>query len=111
MERKSGKAKGRRLVYEIKDIFLKYFKLEEDDILIPSGSAPGEDIQFSPLAKKLIPFSIEAKNQEKLSIWSALKQCEGNSKGRIPLLIFKRNRTKTYAVIELEELLKLMNKK
>jgi hypothetical protein len=110
MERKSAKNKGRRLVYDIKSILLKYFKLEEDDILIPSGSQPGEDIQFSPLAKKLIPFSIEAKNQEKLSIWSALKQCEGNSKGRIPLLIFKRNRTRTYAVIELEELLKLMVK-
>ena len=36
----------------------------------------GEDILLSPAARKLFPFSVECKNQEKLNIWSSLEQAE-----------------------------------
>ncbi len=68
----------------------------------------GEDIVLSPAARKLIPYSFECKNQEKLSIWSSLEQAESNSGDYPPVLIFKRNRSKTYVTIELDEFLKLI---
>jgi len=71
--------------------------------------ASGEDILLSPAARKLFPFSVECKAQESLNIWSALEQAEENSNGHIPLLIFKRNRTKTYAVLEFDKLLELLD--
>ena len=69
----------------------------------------GEDILLSPAARKLFPFSVECKNQEKLNIWSALDQAEQNSGEHTPLVIFKRNRSKIYAVLEIEKLLELLN--
>ena len=70
--------------------------------------ASGEDILLSPAARKLFPFSVECKVQEKLNIWSSLEQAENNSGSHTPLLIFKRNRTKTYAVLELKDFIRLI---
>ena len=111
MKTSSGKAKGRRLQNKIRDLLLEHFsdKLEQDDIRSQIMGMSGEDIVLSPAARKLFPFSVECKAQEKLSIWSSLEQAEGNSGDHTPLLIFKRNRSKTYAVLEFEELLKLLN--
>lgn len=69
----------------------------------------GSDIILSPLAKKYILFDIESKCQEKLNIWSAIEQAEANAEeGRIGLVIFKRNRSKVYAVVEFHKLLSLL---
>ena len=68
----------------------------------------GEDIKLSPAAKDFIPYSFECKNQERLNIWESLSQAEGNADDRIPVLVFKRNRTKTYAAIDLEAFLNLI---
>ena len=69
----------------------------------------GRDIILSPRAEKDIPFDIECKNTEKLNIWSALEQAtENTSDSRIPMLVFSRNRSKTYCVVEFEELLNLI---
>jgi len=108
---RSAKAKGRRLQNQVRDLLLEKFnsKLEQDDIRSQIMGMSGEDIVLSPAARKLFPFSVECKSQEKLSIWSSLEQAEDNSGDHIPLLIFKRNRSKTYAVLEFEELLKLLN--
>jgi hypothetical protein len=69
----------------------------------------GEDIVLSPAARRLIPYSFECKNQEKLNIWSSLEQAESNSGDYPPVLIFKRNRSKTYVTVELEEFIKLID--
>ena len=82
--------------------------IEPDDIKSAVMGDSGEDIQLSPAARKIIPYSIECKNQEKLNIWSALEQAEENSKESTPVLIFKRNRSKTYAVIEFKEFVELI---
>ena len=47
---------------------------------------------------------------KKLNIWSSLEQAEENSGDYPPVLIFKRNRSKTYVVVELEEFIKFIKK-
>ena len=113
MKTSSGKAKGRRLQNKNRDLLLDHFsdKLEPDDVKVAIMGESGEDIKLSPAARKLIPYSFECKNQEKLSIWSSLEQAAENSGDYPPVLIFKRNRSKTYVTIELEEFIKLINVK
>ncbi len=106
MKTRSAKNKGKRLQNSVRDILLETFKehLEQDDIKSTTMGESGEDIQLSPAARKLIPYSIECKNQEKLNIWSALEQAENNSGDYDPVLIFKRNRT----VLELKDFIRLI---
>ena len=113
MKTRSGKAKGRRLQNKIRDLLFEHFsdKLEPHDVKVAIMGESGEDIKLSPAARKLIPYSFECKNQEKLSIWSSLEQAAENSGDYPPVLIFKRNRSKTYVTIELEEFMKLINVK
>ena len=113
MKTSSGKAKGRRLQKKVRDVLLEHFsdKLEPDDIRTAIMGETGEDIKLSPAARRLIPYSFECKNQEKLNIWSSLEQADENSGDYPPVLIFKRNRSKTYVTIELEEFIKLINDK
>lgn len=110
MKTSSAKAKGRRLQQYVRDLILQAFPvLEDDDVRSTSMGASGEDLLLSPAARKLFPFSVECKNQEKISIWDSLAQCEMNAKeGVSPLLVFKRNHSKTYACIELDTLIKLL---
>jgi len=104
MKTSSAKAKGRSLQNTIREqLKLNFPELEEDDIKCQIMGCSGVDILLSPAAKKLIPYSIECKNQEKLNIWESLKQCEKNSNGLTPVLFFKRNRTDVYAVIKMEK--------
>ena len=84
-------------------------QLEPDDIKSAIMGESGEDIKLSPAARKLIPYSFECKNQEALNIWSSLDQAETNAGDYPPVLIFKRNRTKTYAVINIEKFIELIN--
>ena len=108
MKTRSAKSKGRRLQNKVKEILLEAFtELEPDDIRSQVMGMSGEDIVLSPAARRLIPYSFECKNQEKLNIWSALEQASENSGDYPPVLIFKRNRSKTYVTIELEEFIKL----
>ena len=111
MKSRSAKNKGKRLQNKIRDLILEKFnsKLELDDVRSITMGDSGEDILLSPAARRLFPFSVECKNQESLSIWSALEQAENNAGKHIPLVIFKRNRSKTYAVLEFDKLLELLN--
>jgi len=110
MKTRSAKNKGKRLQNNIRDLILEKFQqLEEDDVRSTTMGDSGEDVLLSPAARKLFPFSVECKNQEKLNIWSSIEQAESNSSNHTPLVIFKRNRTKTYAVLEFDKLLKLLN--
>ena len=110
MNTRSGKAKGRRLQNKIRDVLLEHFseELEPDDIRSAIMGESGEDIKLSPAARKLIPYSFECKNQEALNIWSSLEQAEENAGDYDPVLIFKRNRSKTYAVLPIEEFINLI---
>ena len=118
MKIKSAKAKGRNLQNLVRDKLRKIFvdnwtkmpKLEYDDIKSQTMGMGGEDIVLSPIAKKLIPYSFECKNTERLNLWGSLDQCKDNCEGRDPVLVFKKNRSTTYAVIEFETLIKLIRR-
>ena len=110
MKPRSAKNKGKRLQNKVRDLILEKFnQLEPDDVRSITMGDSGEDILLSPAARRLFPFSLECKYQENLNIWSALEQAEDNSGNHIPLVIFKRNRTKTYAVLEFDNLLDLLD--
>ena len=110
MKTSSAKAKGRRLQQEVRALLVEAFtELLPDDIRSTAMGQSGEDLQMSPLARRHIPFSFECKNQEKLNIWDSLNQAEENSGDYDPVLIFKRNRSKTYAVVNIEKFIELIN--
>ena len=109
MKTRSAKNKGKRLQNKVRDLLLETFSdLEPDDIRSAIMGETGEDIKLSPAARRLIPYSFECKNHEKLNIWSALEQAEEYSHKGTPVVVFKRNRSKTYAVIELKEFVDLI---
>ena len=115
MNVRSSKAKGRRLQNwvrdKLRDAFItnwtKVPRLEDDDIKSQTMGMTGEDIILSPAARKIIPYSFECKNVEKLNIWSTLEQAETNTpNGSTPVAIIKRNRSKVYVVIEFDAWIK-----
>ena len=100
MKIQSAKAKGRRLQQQIaSDILNAFPALEDDDVRSTSMGAHGEDVQLSPRARDIFPYSIEAKNQERLNIWSAIEQAKTNCKGLNPLVIFHKNHETTYVAL------------
>ena len=111
MTPKSAKAKGRRLQAEVRErILAAHPHLEPADVKCAIMGERGEDLHFSPAARKVFPFSVEAKNVESLNVWKALEQAQANANGAHPLLVFKRNRTDIYAALPLDTLLALLAK-
>ena len=102
------KAKGRRLQNKVRELLIEKFDFHPDDIKTAVMGESGEDIRLAYSARKKFPFSVECKNQEKLNIWSSLEQAEDNATDYKPLLIFKRNRSKTYVTLSLEDFLDLL---
>jgi len=88
----------------------KYPHLTTNDIKPAIMGESGIDIKLSEIARRTFPYAIECKNQESLSIWSAIKQCEDNAhiEKLTPMLIFKRNHTHTYVVLKIDDFVKLL---
>ena len=76
MKARSAKNKGKRLQNKVRDLILEKFnkQLEPDDVRSITMGDSGEDILLSPAARRLFPFSVECKNQEKLNEMSYLKK-------------------------------------
>lgn len=112
MKTRSAKAKGRRLQNTVRDLIQEHFPhLHPDEVVSTQMGGSGVDIQLSPAARKVFPYSIECKNSEKIAIWSALEQAETNAKeGTVPALFFKRNRSKMYVALEAEHFFALIQK-
>ena len=113
MKTSSAKAKGRKLQDLVRDRLRSVFMeiLETNDIESQVMGMSGEDIVLSPAAKKVIPYSFECKNQERLNLWSSLEQAESNCEDRQPVLIFKRNRSKIYVAIEFDHFIEIVDQK
>lgn len=109
MRPQSCKSKGRRLQQRVARSILEAFPhLGEDDVHSTSMGAPGEDVRLSPLARDAVPLSIECKCVERLNVWAALEQAEGNCpRGATPCVVFSRNRATTYAAVPWDVLLAL----
>ena len=79
MKARSAKNKGRKLQNLVRDRLRSVYTeiLETNDIESQVMGMSGEDIVLSPAAKRVIPYSFECKNQERLNLWGSLEQAEG----------------------------------
>ena len=106
----SAKAKGRSFQQLIRDAILKAFpSLEKDDVRSTSMGMQGEDIQLSPVARKLIPYGIECKSKARSQIHTYYKQAKEHGEHE-PLVIVKMDRDIPLAVVSFEHFLKLISK-
>lgn len=109
MNPQSAKAKGRKFQQQVRDLLLENApELEPDDIRSTSMGCGGEDLQFSPAARRRYGISIECKNQESLSVYKAYEQAEANSGDHEPVLFMKKNRKKPLVVIDAEYFISLL---
>lgn len=109
MKTSSAKAKGRRACAEVRDSLFAFAdgSIPFEDIQVTSSGVTGEDLKLSRLAREKYPFTFEVKNQEKINIWSSIKQAESHAEyGLIPVLCFKRNNTDPYICMSLHDFLK-----
>jgi len=108
MKTSSAKAKGRKLQQQVAKLINNFLGIETKSL--PMGSQ-GADIIVLGEAKKIFPYSVECKNQEKIQLWKAWEQSKANTtEGTKPLLIIKRNRSDTLAILSIEDLLTILKK-
>lgn len=107
MKPKSGKAKGRRFQNWIRECIIRWFDLSEDDVKTAVMGEKGRDLHLSEAAQRVFPYSVEAKNVERLNVWSAFNQAENNCGDLIPLLLIRRNRSKVLAVLDFDAFMDL----
>jgi len=62
--------------------------------------AGGEDLIMSKAARSKFPFSVECKNQERLNVWSAWEQANGNKGIYDPLVVIKKNGVDPLVVLD-----------
>ena len=106
---RASKAKGRRLQNLVRDLLREKFpQLEDDDIKSATMGIGGEDIVLSPAAKKVLNYSIECKNVERLQFWKAVQQAEENSNGRITIIVVKKNGRSPFIAMPLDNWLDLI---
>tara|TARA_B100000287_G_scaffold428500_1_gene480024 strand:- start:72 stop:410 length:339 start_codon:yes stop_codon:yes gene_type:complete len=108
MKTQSAKAKGRRLQQWFRDLLIEKLDIHPEDVESRSMGAGGEDLIMARAAREKFPFSIEAKNQEKLNVWEAYKQATENSGDYEPLVVLKRNNHKPLVLIDAESFVKLI---
>tara|TARA_Y100000741_G_scaffold343688_1_gene307696 strand:- start:89 stop:583 length:495 start_codon:yes stop_codon:yes gene_type:complete len=109
MRPQSAKSKGRRLQQKIvADLYETFAQLGDGDIRSTSMGAGGEDILLSAAARKLIPFSFEAKNQERVNIWEAYTQCKANCGEHAPAVVIKKNHSDMLCLIQWSTFLDLL---
>ena len=109
MKTQSAKAKGRKLQQAVRDGILERFStLEPDDVRSTGMGQSGEDVQLSPAARKLFPYSVECKNLAKIAVYNYYQQAETNCGKHEPLVVIKQNRCRPLAVVDLEHFMKLI---
>ena len=106
---RASKAKGRRLQNLLRDLLREKFpQLEDDDIKSATMGIGGEDIVLSPAARKVLNYSFECKNVERLQFWKAIEQAEENSNGSIPVIVVKKNGKTPFVAMPLDNWLDLI---
>lgn len=107
----SRKAKGRNLQKLVRDAILDTYPiLEADDCKSTAMGQGGEDVQLSPAARKLFPYSVEAKRHKAFAVYGPYEQAAANCKGYEPLLIIQGDRKKPLAVVDFEHFMSLTKK-
>jgi hypothetical protein len=110
MDTRGRKAKGRGLVLEVKSWLHQMFpEFNDHDVVVPSTSAPGEDIKLSPELRELFPYSVECKRTEGLAQdYKFMDQAISNCNGYTPLVIMRSNRREALVMMRLTDFEKLL---
>ena len=108
MKTSSAKAKGRRLQQKFMQLLIEKLDIDPEDIESRSMGAGGEDLIMSKAARNMFPYEIECKNQEKLNIWSAWDQANGNKGLYEPLVVIKKNGVRPLVVLDAENFLDMI---
>jgi len=109
MKQTSRRAKGKKLQKILRDKLLKAFPhLHQIDIRVAKVGQQGEDIKVSRIARRLIPYQWECKNQQKFkTIYSFWDQSVRHGKYE-PVLVVKQNSRRSLAVIDLDQFIDLI---
>ena len=108
MKTQSRKAKGRRLQQQFMQLLVEKLDIDSEDIESRSMGAGGEDLIMSKAARLKFPYSVECKNQEKLNIWAAWEQANGNKGLYEPLVVIKKNGVQPLVVLDAENFLEMI---
>lgn len=112
MKPRSAKAKGRRMVEELKAAILPLFPdfIDPDDIIVLPTSVQGEDWRLSQKVRILWPWATECKNVEKLDMFRAIRQSKANASkiNRRPCVVFRRNGHEPWIALQLDSFLQLL---
>ena len=109
MKQTSRRAKGKKLQRILRDKLLKAFPhLHQGDIRVAKTGENGEDLKLSRIARRLIPYQWECKNQQKFkTIYSFWDQSVRHGKYE-PVLVVKQNSRRSLAVIDLDQFIDLI---
>jgi len=109
MKQNSRRAKGRKLQLLLRDKILKEFPhLHTYDVKVSMNGMNGEDVKLSRIARRLIPYQFECKNQEKFkTLYSFWDQSTRHGKHE-PVLVIKQNTRRALAVIDLDQFIDLI---
>ncbi len=111
MKPSSAKQKGRVFQQRVRDNLLEVFpNLEPDDIKSTSMGAQGEDVQLSPVARKVIPYTIECKSRSRIAVYEWYDQAKGH-KDHEPLVFIKANHKQPLVIMSAEHFIKILGKK
>lgn len=106
------KSKGRQLQQKMRDAILASFpKLETDDVKSTAMGQGGEDVQLSPAARKLFPYSVECKRHKAFAVYGPYEQAAANAGGYEPLLVIQGDRKKPLVILDLEHFMQLTTRK
>ena len=89
-------------------LLIEKLDIDPEDIESRSMGAGGEDLIMSKAARNKFPYSVECKNQEKLNIWSAWEQANGNKGIYEPLVVIKKNGVNPLIVVDAESFLDMI---
>jgi hypothetical protein len=106
----SAKAKGRKFQQYCRDKILELLRpygIVQDDVKSTGMGQSGEDLQFSPAARKYLPISVECKSLKAIAVYKLYEQAEQYKDKGEPVLFIKADRKKPLAVVDLEYYLKL----
>jgi len=111
---KSAKQKARRLQNKIAESISNLLGVPwgKDELVAPREMGQsGVDIRLIGKALVKFPYSVEAKNVERLNFWDAIKQAKTNQiTGTDWLLIVKRNNEDPVVVMDYEAFFELQEK-
>lgn len=107
----TAKAKGRKGQQEVRDAILKTFPhLEPDDVRSTAMGQNGEDIQLSPLARKVLPLSIEVKRRKDFATLYNYQDQARQDGSYEPVVFLRGDRKEWLTIISMDHYLTLLGK-